>query len=226
MKEKRRFAAELAYLLGIVVLAIGTAFMEQADLGMSMVVAPAYVVYRWLEQTVPWFTFGMAEYCLQAVLLVLLSAVLRRFRVNYLFSFCTAVFYGFTLDGCMKLVGLLHCEGMAARLGFFGIGLVLGSVGVALLFHTYVAPEAYELVVKELAAAYGGDISKIKTCYDCLSCVLAVVLSFVFFGFGHFEGVKWGTVFCALVNGWLIGKISGGLEGKFVFYDAWRRGKA
>ena len=37
---KRRFFTELAYVLGIVFLALGTVLMEKADLGMSMVVAP------------------------------------------------------------------------------------------------------------------------------------------------------------------------------------------
>ena len=44
--------------------------------------------------------------------------------------------------------------------------------------------------------------------------------SFLFFGFGHFEGVKWGTVLCALINGWMIGAIAAWMEKKFVFRDA------
>ena len=38
---KKTFYSELAYFIGIAVLALGTAMMEQADFGMSMVVAPA-----------------------------------------------------------------------------------------------------------------------------------------------------------------------------------------
>jgi len=30
-------------------------------------------------------------------------------------------------------------------------------------------------------------------------------MSFAFFGFGVFEGIKWGTVICALINGKNIG---------------------
>ena len=42
--KKRLFYTELAYLFGILAIALGTAFMERADFGMSMVVAPAYVL--------------------------------------------------------------------------------------------------------------------------------------------------------------------------------------
>lgn len=38
--KKRVFYTELAYILGLLVLAVGTAMMERADFGMSMVVAP------------------------------------------------------------------------------------------------------------------------------------------------------------------------------------------
>ena len=94
------------------------------------------------------------------------------------------------------------------------------SAGVAMLFHTYIAPEAYELVVKELSGKYGWSISRTKTVYDCVSCAAAVLMSFAFFGFGVFEGVKLGTVFCALVNGSLIGLFGRWYDRKLTFRDA------
>jgi hypothetical protein len=32
--------------------------------------------------------------------------------------------------------------------------------------------------------------------------------------------VKWGTIVCAMINGWLIGRISRFLEHKFILKDA------
>ena len=96
-------------------------------------------------------------------------------------------------------------------------GIVLCSFAVSLFFHTYISPEAYELIVKELAAKTRIDISKVKTAYDLISAALGIVLSFSFFGFGVFEGVKWGTIVCAFINGWLIGRFSKLLERFFVF---------
>ena len=219
MKQQEVFSTELAYGLGIVALALGTALMERADFGVSMVVAPAYLLHLKLSQTYPFFTFGMAEYTLQAALLIAMCLVLRRFRVSFLFSFVTAVIYGFTLDGCIALVALLPGGGIPARLAFYVLGMLVCAVGVSLLFHTYIAPEVYELFVKELAAKTGADIHRVKTIYDCCSCAAGVALSFVFFGLWHFEGVKLGTVFCALVNGMLIGQCSKYFESRFKFQD-------
>ena len=218
MRGKRVFYCEMAYLVGIAVLAFATALMERANLGLSMVVAPAYLVHLKVSEFLPFFSFGMAEYAFQAVLLVVLTLIMGKGKIGYLLSFATAFFYGLLLDGAMALIGLLPFQGMVWRLVCYGTGLVTCSVAVALLFHTYCPPEAYELFVKELSQKTRLPIGKIKTIYDCCSCLLGVGLSFLFFG--KLVGVQWGTVLCALVNGWLIGRISHFLEAKFDFKDA------
>ena len=88
---KKKFSAELAYVLGIVFVAIGVVLMEKADFGVSMVVAPAYLLYRALSPTWSFVTFGMAEYCLQAVLL-LVTAFLWQRAIYYVVGmlFCSA----------------------------------------------------------------------------------------------------------------------------------------
>lgn len=210
----------MAYVLGIIVLALGTAFMEQADFGMSMVVAPAYLLHLKISQYIPVFSFGMAEYSLQAVLLIIMSLSLRKFKPMYLFSLVTAVMYGLTLDAAIMLVDILPFNGLTGRIVCYCLGMLFCVIGISLLFHTYIPPEAYELFVKEISAKSGMDINIVKTLYDCFSCLVAIILSFVFFGLWHFEGVKFGTVICALVNGFLIGKCSKKLDSTFDFKDA------
>ena len=218
--KKAAFYTELAYIFGIASLALGTAFMEKADMGISMVVAPAYLIYLKLSAVWPFVTFGMAEYTLQIVLLAVMVIVLRKFKVSYLFSFVTAVIYGFTLDGCMALVANFDASSLAVRIVFYSIGLLLCALGVAFIFHTYIAPEVYELFVKEVSKKTQKNINRFKIWYDCVSCLVGVILSFAFFGLFHFEGVKIGTVFCALVNGRIIGLISRVMESRLNFVDA------
>lgn len=226
MKTKKVFFSEVAYILGIIVLALGTAMMKRADFGLSMVVAPAYLLHLKISQYVPAFSFGMAEYSLQAVLLIIMSISLRKFKPIYLFSFVTAVIYGFTLDIAIRFVDILHLIGIAGRIIYYLIGMSFCAFGVSLLFHTYIAPEVYELFVKEISAKSGKDINMIKTVYDCVSCLVGIMLSFAFFGLWHFEGVKLGTILCAFVNGFLIGCFSKMTESVFDFKDAFNlRGK-
>lgn len=214
--NKKPFYMEWAYVLGILLLAMGTALMERANFGMSMVVAPAYLLYLKLSAKFSFVTFGMMEYMLQAFLLVVMGIGLRKFKVSYLFSFVTAVIYGFTLDGCMLLAGFIP-GGMVFRVVCYVLGMVVCSAGVAFFFHTYIAPEAYELIVKEFSARWNIPVGRFKTGYDIVSCLVSVIMSFAFFGMWHFEGVKLGTILCALVNGSIIGMMSRSMENKWTF---------
>ena len=172
---KKTFFTEAAYFLGMILLAIGTALMERADFGMSMVVAPAYILHLKISEFLPFFSFGMAEYMLQAVILLLLILIQRKAKKAYLFSFCTAVLYGFILDGALALMGLIPFAGIAFRVFCYTAGMLLCSAGIAMLFDTYITPEAYELFVKEIAEKCSMPISKCKTIYDCISCAVAVI---------------------------------------------------
>ncbi len=86
MKREKIFYRDPAYVIGILVLALGTAFMEKADFGLSMIVAPAYLIHLKLSKFLPFFSFGMSEYVFQALLLVLLSIVMRKVKKGYFFS--------------------------------------------------------------------------------------------------------------------------------------------
>lgn len=217
--RRASFYSELAYATGIIGLALGTAFMEKANMGISMVVAPAYLLYLKLSQFWPFVTFGMAEYTMQGCLLVVMVVVLRKFKVAYLFSFITAIIYGFALDCSIAFIAHINASNFILRTAFYIIGLLLCAVGVAFIFHTYIAPEVYELFVKEVSTKTHIKISRFKTGYDCVSCLIGIIMSFLFFGLFHFEGVKLGTVICALVNGVTIGLISKGLDKHFDFVD-------
>ena len=127
--KKRTFYTEWAYALGMILLAMGTALMEKADFGMSMVVAPAYIVHLKVSQALPFFSFGMAEYTLQAVLLLLMTVILRRVKKAFFFSFVTAVIYGFLLDGAIALAAFLPEAGMAGRCMLFAAGMLGGLDG-------------------------------------------------------------------------------------------------
>ncbi len=221
--KRKVFYTELAYVFGVVILAIGTAFMEHADFGVSMVVAPAYLLHLKVSEFLPFFTFGMAEYVLQAVLLIFMMLLLRKVKLSYFFSFVTTVIYGIVLDLAIALIAHIPANTLVSRSIFYVIGMPLCSLGVAFLFHTYIPPAAYELFVKEVSAKYGFDIHKFKIIYDYTSCLVSIALSFAFFGMWHFEGINVGTVICALCNGVCISLFTKLLEKRWTFGDRFKK---
>ena len=222
---KVKFYSELTYVLGLILLPFGAALMTMADFGVSMIVAPAYILHLKVSESFGFFTFGVAEYTLQAVLLMITVAILRKFRISYLLSFVTAFLYGMFLDVYLALLGNICWDDLYLRIAAYVMGIGFTAVGVALFFRTYISPEVYELFVKEVSAKYRVPLGKFKTFYDCGSLVVSVIFSFAFFGFGSFVGIGWGTLICALINGKLIGLTDKFLGERFEFCDRfkWRK---
>ena len=193
--------SEIAYLFGIFLLALGNSFSAYADFGMSMVVAPAYVLHLALVDILPWFSFGVAEYTVQALVILALIIMTRRVKVRFFLSFGTTLIYGVFLDVVMVVVALLPSL-FILRVAAFVLGFLLSSFGVAILFTTYFPPGLYEVLVQEIVGKWNLKLGVVKTVYDVCSLVVAVVMSLLIFG--GLQGIGVGTVVCAFLNGTLI----------------------
>ena len=136
--KKKVFYTELSYVMGLVIMAFAAAFTAKADFGMSMVVAPAYILHLKMSQLLPWFSFGVAEYFFQGMLVLLTIIIMRRFKLSYLFSFVTAVLYGTLLDIAMDIIAPLPESSFAIRVLWYVMGSVFCSFAVSLFFHTTV----------------------------------------------------------------------------------------
>ena len=234
MKTKKlTFYTEIAYFVGLFLLAFGTALTVYGGFGVSMVVAPAYILSQFLSQFFPWFTFGIAEYVLQAFILILLSIVLLKAKWCYLLSFVAALLYGFALDLSVSLTSLLPVN-LPLRIIVYVIGVIICSLAIALLFATYLSPEAYEMCVKEFSFKFKKPMHKVKMVYDAISLVVAIILCIILFNpfkadsilgvFNNFMscGVGIGTVACALLYGHIIGFFQKLYSKIFVFKDAFK----
>ena len=130
MKGSKKLSrmGEPAWILGILLCSLGVCFSAKSGFGVSMVVAPAYVLYRKASLFLDFFSFGVGEYVLQGALVVLLCLVLRRFKWKYLLSFGTAVLYGVSLDGWRLLFG----ENVYGELWQRGLSCAFGALVTAL----------------------------------------------------------------------------------------------
>ena len=213
--------SEIAYLMGILLLAVGNSLCAFGDLGMSMVVAPAYVLHLALAEVWPWFSFGVAEYTIQALVILSLIVMTHRVKARFFLSFCTTLIYGVFLDVFMKVVALLPPL-LGLRIGAYAVGFAFGSAGVAVLFTTYFPPGLYEVLVQEIVGRWNLNLGVFKTVYDVCSLFVAVGMSLLIFG--GFRGIGVGTVVCAFLNGTLIHLFGKLYARMFVTKDAfpWR----
>lgn len=220
MKRRLGPFGELSFLVGTVLLPLGTAMMARGNFGLSVVVVPAYL----LSEKIGFLTFGMAEYCLQGVLLALFCLLMGRFRVSYLFSFFAAFLYGVVLDLWTPLVAAIALPSLGARVLLYVLGMLVNILAVSFYFRSYFPPQIYELIVKGLSVKTGADMGKCKIAYDLTSCAAGLLLSFFFFR--RVVGIGVGSVFCALCNGALISRCCRVLDRVFDFsprFPRWQR---
>lgn len=215
--KKLPFPSELCYLFGMLVVAVGTACMEHAGFGLAPIATPAFVLHDALLPYLPWFSFGIATYVVQGLLLLVLALILRRFNTYFLFSFLSGFLLGTLID--LSDFALEHlCESdngiwlfahtTDARLCLLMLGILLYSMGVSLLLHSYFAPEVYELFADEISIKSGWSFPVVKILYDWGSVIVAAVTSLIVMGEVDNRAVGSGTLLFALLDGVLIGTFS------------------
>ena len=217
--KKLTFYTEVSYFAGLALISLGAALMAKSDFGVSMVVAPAYLLHRKLSLYHPIFSFGFTEVLTQVAVLFLLWIILRRIKASDLFCFISAVLYGMFLDGWVTLCGSQTPLLVPIRILLFVFGMGVCAAGVACIFHTYLPGQSYDYFVKRLSEVFRIPSGKVKTGYDLSSLGISLCFAYIFFGFGSLVGIGPGTIICAFLNGTLISLFSKFLEKCFVFKD-------
>lgn len=209
MSKKVKLSTEIAYVIGMVVIAVGTALITKANFGVNIVVAPAYIFHLYMQSIgLTYYTFGVCQYISQGILIIAVAAVCKRFKKSYLFAFASAVIEGYLLD--LALWVLPDASSISIQIVFYVFGQIILALGISFMLKTYITPEVYELAVVEFIDVFAkvqtyASVTMVKIIYDACMCILAVLLSFIFFGFGEFKGLGVGTIVNMIVAGFLIG---------------------
>lgn len=196
----------MIYLLAILILSFAVAMVSAADFGVSMIVAPAYI----LSLAVRALSFGQAEYVLQAALFAVFCIIMRKVKAVYFTSFLTCLIYGAVLDFWRAVIPVFNPNIYAPsdlpvyiRVLFFAVGTLMTAFSVALFYKTYLYPQVYDFFVKGVSLHFGINITKFKRIFD--ACCLAVAVLMTLCIFRAFRGVGVGTLIITAVNGILIG---------------------
>lgn len=221
MTEKKfKNGAEIAWILAVMLCPLGVCLSAKSGFGVSMVVAPAYIIYLKVTEYVSWFTFGMAEYCLQGLLIAVTCVVLRRFKWKYLLSFVTAVCYGIVLDIWNAVIGTQICTVFWLKCVYCICGAVITAFSIALFLRTYLPQEGYELVVKEISDGFKFPVNRVKWVYDASSLALGILLMLCLFGRFSFDMIGVGTLILTVINTPLIAGFGKILDKYFEFDSA------
>ena len=181
MKKLPR-SSERLWLLGIVFVALGVAICSKANLGVSMIAAPAFVIQEALVKLWGGFSVGVVEYLVQGVVLLVLCVAVRRFNWRYLLAFFVAVVYGYTMNFFLWILGGVSFDATWLRWVMLIVGDIVTAFGVACFFHTYMPLQVFELFVAEVTDRYHLRIDRVKTVFDLSLLAVSVTLALVLFG--------------------------------------------
>lgn len=210
--KKLKIPNELAFFIGIILLAIGINLIIKADFGISVVQSSAFIV----SQAFPILSFGTYSYLIQIVFVIILCIIIRKFSLRYVFSFASAVLYGYTIDLVSYLLTNMIAPTLTVRILFFLIGFFSVAIGVAMFFRTNIPLMPYDIFVTDLAKHKKWNINTVKIIYDFCCLVSGILLSLIFFK--KLVGIGIGTVFTGLFSGICI-KYVGKLIDKVIVFE-------
>lgn len=204
-------SSELLWLLGDIFVAIGVALCSKANLGVSMIAAPTFVIREALVSFWDGLTVGVVEYALQGILLILLCLLIRRFNWRFLLAFGVAVLYGYTLDLVLWILEPISFDAVWLRWLMLLVGDMITALGVACFFRTYMPLQVYELFVAETSSRFNISLQKMKWIFDLSLLGVSLALAFLLFGdaadfdwttigYSSFHSIGLGTLITTIIN--------------------------
>lgn len=220
---------EAIWVGGIFSVSLGVALCSAADLGVSMIAAPAFIIYEAAAPAAPWLTVGTAEYMYQGLILIATCLLIRRFDWRFLLTFAVAVIYGYLLDMWLTVTADIVADSVLKKYLLLTAGILCTAFGVTCFFRSYLPMEVYELFVAETAKSFRLKTERMKLIYDVSQLVITVVLAFTLFDpaefnwkeiyFKAYHSLGTGTVMATLLNAPLI-SVFGKLVDSLFGYDA------
>jgi len=210
MTENFRKKAEpiISWVLAMILCPLGVCFAAKSQFGVSMIEAPVFAIYNKISEFWKWYTVGTSEYFCQAIILIIMCIVVRKFKWKYMLSFVTAFIFGQIFDSWNYIFAFVTADTLAIRIIFAVFSCVIISFAVSMFFRTWLPLEVWELFVKEVVERYNLNMTKFKWIYDISSLFLGVILILIFFDKFRWDIVGIGTIITTFVNAPLIGGFS------------------
>lgn len=188
------------YITGLLFLAFGVAFSVNSNLGVSPVNSLPYVVSR-----ISGIEMGTCVIAVFSFYLFLQILLLRKnFRWINLTQLLFSTIFGYFVSLAKWIVGDFYLPTYLGQLMMLFISIVLVAIGVCL----YMDVKLVNMPMEGMTAAIQEILLKklpfheVKVIMDCLVVGISILLTLIFLG--RIEGIREGTVICALMVGKLM----------------------
>lgn len=190
----RRFAI---FTTGVLVCAVGIAFITRAGLGTSPISSLPFV----LSLITP---VSMGVYTLAFNLFFLLceGLLIGKFTVAQALQVPVTVLFSLCVDGALALIPSQYGGPWLHSAVYLVIGCTVMSLGIYLEVLADIIMLPGEAFVRALSKRLGKGFGNVKVCFD--SCLTIIAAAVALWAFGHLNGVGIGTVCSALAVGQMV----------------------
>lgn len=221
--NKVKISSELAYLIGIILMAFSVAMITAANFGVSMLIAPSLI----LSMKFNFLTFGQWEYIIQGTLFLIMCIWVKKIKPIYFFSFLSSLAFATFLD-LFRLLPFAKPEfylafekSLTIRILLFIAADLLIGISLAFAFKSYLYPQTTDFFTKCITFKFNYNISKFKMIFDTAFLMISIFLSVSLFH--NFTGIGIGTVVITMFNGPLIGLFTKLLNKIFIFKPTFKK---
>lgn len=188
------------YIVGLLFLAFGVAFSVNSNLGVSPVNSLPYVVSLITETDMG----SCVIVIFGSYILVQILLLRRNFQWINLTQMVFSTLFGYFVDFAKWVVGDFALPTYFGQLAMLAISIIMVAAGVCLYMDVKLVNmpmEGMTHAIKETLLP-GLAFHDVKVIMDCVVVGIGVVLSFLFLG--RLDGIREGTVICALLVGKLM----------------------
>ena len=189
----------LVYAAGLLCMAFGVAFSVNSGLGVSPVNSLPYVA-----SLITGIDMGSCVIGVFAFYVLVQILIYRRdFKWINLTQLIFSTLFGYFVDFAKLMVGDFALPTYAGQLALLAASILLVALGVSLYMDVGLVNMPMEGMTSAVAERMikGKPFHDVKVAMDCLAVAAAVALSFIFLG--DLEGIREGTLLCAV----LVGKV-------------------
>ena len=190
----------ILYVVGLLFMAFGVAFSVNSNLGVSPVNSLPYVISKIIHMDL-----GNCVILVFSFYILVQILVMRKdFKWINLTQLIFSTIFGYFVDLAKWIVGDFAIPTYAGQLLMLAISILLVAIGVSLYMGVKLVNMPMEGMTHAVNRVFFPDkpFHDIKVIMDCLTVVIGIVLSFVFLG--KLDGIREGTVICALLVGKLM----------------------
>ena len=204
------FRGELALVIAVMINSLAVILMLYSGSGISAISSVPYA----FEKVFPVITLGTWTYIFQALLILSLMILRKKFVPVYLCSFLVGFAFSELLDVNEAWINVLP-KTIPLRILYFVISYLLICIGIALSNRCGLPIIPTDLFPRELSQITGVRYSRVKIGYDVICLCVTAVLTVCFLG--HLDGLGIGTVLAAFTMGKVIGMIGNWMDQRFQF---------